>query len=468
MPPPSLTQWEPVGLAVPAPFLRADGAEALSSLARLIASGAVSSRTDLAKRTGLARSTIGAHLDRLQDSGLIREAGIAEPSGRGRPAQRLELAPDAGFVLVADLGVHSARLAVADLGQRLLAQETLPVQLSRGPEDILDLVEQRWRDLLSVAQCPPDRVRTIAVGLPGPVDRSTGTPVRPPLMPGWDAYPVGQKLRERFNCHVLVNNDASLMALGEARALPPSQYPLVFIKVSTGIGCGIIGASGELHDGADGAAGDIGHIRVPDSDHVVCRCGNVGCLESVASASAMIRALQDPLPDFSIPPGDFTDEELQKLVNNIRQGDAQTIRLLREAATVLGRLVASMVNVINPARIVLGGAIDVASDDLLAGVRSGVYNRAMPLATRNLTIAHSVLGPVAGVVGGAVSAIEHVLSPEGLITLTTPTSPHDSPGRQPRPTSANGGRRAQPGFRQPSVRSSSSKPRPSRVDQSEP
>ena len=437
MPPPSLTQWEPVGLTVPAPFLRADGAETMSSLARLIASGAVSSRTDLAKRTGLARSTIGAHLDRLQDSGLIRDAGIAEPSGRGRPAGRLALAPDSGSVLVADLGVHSARLAVAGLGQRLLAQETLPVQLSRGPEDILDLVEQRWRDLLSVAQCPPDRVRTIAVGLPGPVDRSTGTPVRPPLMPGWDAFPVGQVLRERFNCHVLVNNDANLMALGEARALPPSQYPLVFIKVSTGIGCGIIGASGELHHGAEGAAGDIGHIRVPDSDHVVCRCGNVGCLEAVASASAMIRALHDPNPDFSIPPGDFTDKELDELVKQIRQGDAQTNRLLREAAIVLGRLVASMVNVINPARIVLGGAIAAASDDLLAGVRSGVYNRAMPLATRNLTLAHSVLGPVAGVVGGAVSAIEHVLSPEGLTALTTDSAPQGPPSRQPRPRAHN-------------------------------
>ena len=121
MPPPSLTQWEPVGLAVPAPFLRADGAEAMSSLARLIASGAVSSRTDLAKRTGLARSTIGVHLDRLQAAGVIREAGIAEPTGRGRPAHRLELAPESGVVLVADLGVHGARLAVADLGQRLLA-----------------------------------------------------------------------------------------------------------------------------------------------------------------------------------------------------------------------------------------------------------------------------------------------------------------------------------------------------------
>ena len=430
MPPPGLTQWTPVGLTVPAPFLRADGAEAMSSIARLIASGAVTSRTDLAKRTGLARSTIGAHLDRLQASGLIREAGIADRSGRGRPAQRLELAPDSGLVLVADLGVHGARLAVTDFGQQLLAQETPSVRLSKGPEDTLALVEERWRDLLSVAERSPDQVRTIAVGLPGPVDRSTGTPVRPPLMPGWDAFPVGQVLRDRFSCDVLVNNDANLMALGEARALTPSQYPLVFIKVSTGIGCGIIGASGELHDGADGAAGDIGHIRVPDSDHVVCRCGNVGCLEAVASASAMIRALQDPTPDFSLPPGDFTDEELHALVKQIQQGDAQTIRLLREAAIVLGRLVASVVNVINPARIVLGGAIAAASDDLLAGVRSGVYNRAMPLATRNLTLAHSVLGPVAGVVGGAVSAIEHVLSPEGLISLTTPTSPHGSPNRQ--------------------------------------
>jgi predicted NBD/HSP70 family sugar kinase len=361
----------------------------------------------------------------------------------------LELAPDSGVVLVADLGVHGARLAVADLGQRLLAHETLSVQLSNGPENILAVVEERWRDLLSAAGCVPDRVRTIAVGLPGPVDRSTGTPVRPPLMPGWDAFPVGQELRERFNCDVLVNNDANLMALGEARALPPSQYPLVFIKVSTGIGCGIIGASGELHDGADGAAGDIGHIRVPNSDHVLCRCGNLGCLEAVASASAMIRALQDPTPDLSIPPGDFTDVELDALVKNIRQGDSQTIRLLREAAAVLGRHVASIVNVINPSRIVLGGAIAAASDDLLAGVRSGVYNRAMPLATRNLTLAHSVLGPVAGVVGGAVSAIEHVLSPEGLThALMTGSTPHGSTSRHPRATAHNlSDRKLQPGAR---------------------
>lgn len=414
MPPPTLTQWSPVRLAVPPPFLRADGADAMSSLARLVASGEVSSRTELAKRTGLARSTIGTHLDRLQASGLIRDTGVAEPSGRGRPAQQLELAPESGFVLVADLGVHAARLAVADLGQRLVAQETLPVQLASGPEEILSLMEERWRHLLSESGCSPTRVRTVTIGLPGPVDHSTGTPVRPPLMPGWDGYPVGQLLGERFGCHALVNNDANLMALGEARALPATQYPLVFIKISTGIGCGIISASGELHYGADGAAGDIGHIRVPDSDHVACRCGNVGCLEAVTSAAAMIRALHDPTADLSIPPGDFTDQELHSLVAQIRQGDSQTIRLLRESSAVLGRLVASMVNVINPARIVLGGAIAAASDDLLAGVRSGVYNRAMPLATRNLTLAHSVLGPVAGVVGGVVSAIEHVLSPEGF------------------------------------------------------
>ena len=130
--------------------------------------------------------------------------------------------------------------------------------------------------------------------------------------------------------------------------------------------------------------------------------------------------------------------ELDSLVKHIRQGDLQTIRLLREAATVLGRLVASMVNVINPARIVLGGAIAAASDDLLAGVRSGVYNRAMPLATRNLTLAHSVLGPVAGVVGGAVSAIEHVLSPEGLThALTTGSTPPGSTSQHPQPTADN-------------------------------
>ena len=414
---PALSQWAPVRLTVPAPFLRADGAEVMSSLARLIASGAVQSRTELANRTGLARSTIGVHLDRLQDAGLIREAGLTAATGRGRPARRLGLSPEAGLVLVGDLSVHTARVVVADLTQRLLAQQTLPIRIADGPEVVLAGLEQAWRHLLLEIDADPSRVRTVAVGLPGPVDHSTGTPVRPPLMPGWDGYPVGRVLGERFGCPAIVDNDVNMMALGEARALPMTQYPLVFIKVSTGIGSGIISASGELHYGADGAAGDIGHIRVPDSDHIACRCGNRGCLEAVASASSMIRALRDPDTDLATPPGEFTTAELQALVARIAQGDAETTRLVKDAATVLGRLVASLVNVINPARIVLGGALAAASDDMLAGVRSGVYSRALPLATRNLTLSYSVLGPVSGVVGGVVSAIEHVLSPDGLAVL---------------------------------------------------
>lgn len=412
--PPTLSQWPPVRLTVPAPFLRTDGAEAMSSLARLIASGAVQSRTELANRTGLARSTIGVHLDRLEAAGLIHEAGLAAASGRGRPPRRLRLSPEAGLVLVGDFGVHTARVVVADLTQRLLAQQTYPIRIADGPDDVLAGLEQAWRHLLLEIDGDPDRVRTVALGLPGPVDHSTGTPVRPPLMPGWDGYPVGQVLGERFGCPALVDNDVNMMALGEARALPMTQYPMVFIKVSTGIGSGIISAAGDLHYGADGAAGDIGHIQVPDSDHVACRCGNRGCLEAVASASSMIRALRDPDADLGTPPGEFTTAELQALVARIAQGDPETTRLVRDAATVLGQLVASLVNVLNPARIVLGGALAAASDDMLAGVRSGVYSRALPLATRNLTLSYTVLGPVSGVVGGVVSAIEHVLSPDGL------------------------------------------------------
>ena len=233
--PPSLTQWEPVGLAVPAPFLRADGAEAMSS-APLASSQVVRSAVEPTSPDGQAwpdrQSAPTSIASRPRESSARRESPSRVDGADPRIAWS---GAGLGFVLVAGLGVHGARLAVADLGQRLLAQETFSVQLS-GPKGTLALIAERWRDMLSAVPCPPDRVRTIAVGLPGPVDRSTGTPVRPPLMPGWDAFPVGQVLRDRFGCHVLVNNDANLMALGEARALPPSQYPLVFIKVSTGSG----------------------------------------------------------------------------------------------------------------------------------------------------------------------------------------------------------------------------------------
>ncbi|KAA5838147.1 ROK family transcriptional regulator [Saccharopolyspora hirsuta] len=397
--------WEPVRLAVPRTSGRADDSLVHSSLARLIASGAAESRGELVRATGLSRSTVHSHLDALITAGVVVERGPVGSGGRGRPAHRLAIAPRAGVVLAADVGVHSTRLAVADLGQDVLAEREVELEIAVGPERSLDVLTDHLRKLLVDAGMPPEKVKALVMGLPGPVDSRMGMPVRPPIMPGWDGFPVGDAMAARFACTAAVDNDVNLMALGEARALPAEESPLLFLKVGTGIGGGVVSAGGELHRGSDGAAGDIGHIRVPGADDVVCQCGNVGCVEAVASADAVLRALRTE---------DGGPRNVEDLAQLLRDGDATAVRQVRTAAATIGEVVAMLVHFYNPKRIVLGGLITATGDDLLAGIRSVVYRRALPLATRHLSLANSTLGRSAGLAGAVVAGIENVLSADGI------------------------------------------------------
>lgn len=419
--------WQPVRLTVPRTSGRAEGRLVYSSLARLVASGAADNRGELVRATGLARSTVSTHLEPLLAAGVLTEAGaeMARNQGRGRPAHRLALSPDAGIVAVADVGAHSTRLALADLGQRVLAEREVALDVSIGPDAALaELAEQLWSLLGTVAAHA--RPSALVMGLPGPVDSAAGVPVRPPIMPGWDGYAVGAWLTERFGCPALVDNDVNLMALGEARALPTDQAPMLFLKIGTGIGGGIIDAAGQLHSGADGAACDIGHIRVPDADAVVCQCGNVGCVEAVASAGAILRRLSESAGPLSAGPPSggpslvgvgTSARSTVALGQLLRDGDPEAVRLVRAAAATIGEVVAMLVHFYNPSRVALGGLVTVASGDMLAGIRSVVYQRALPLATRHLTLATSVLGRHAGLAGGVVAAVELVLSPDGIEQL---------------------------------------------------
>ena len=228
-------------------------------------------------------------------------------------------------------------------------------------------------------------------------------------MPGWDGFQVSEYLQSRLKTPVLVDNDVNLMALGEARTRPAHQSPLLFAKVSTGIGCGIITSDGMLHRGADGSAGDIGHIRVPGRDDVICRCGNIGCVEAVASTNAVLANLQ-ALPEAGA-------KNVDDLVRLVRSGDHQAVRLIRAAAAEIGEVIAMLVHMYNPAAIVLGGRMARISDDLLAGVRAVVYRRALPLATRSLLIENTALNQYAGAIGGAVLGIERALSSKGIASI---------------------------------------------------
>ncbi|HKR41031.1 MAG TPA: ROK family transcriptional regulator, partial [Paraburkholderia sp.] len=391
----NMLPWLHLGLH-PASSTQVHHAQHLSSyLARLIASGQATSRSELARVTGLARSTVSQHLMPLLRMRLISEQE-ATGFARGRPPSVLSLNPQAGVILIADIGAAHGRLGIADFGQHFLLERSIVTEVARGPEPVLADLQREFASLLAQLAIPRESVRLIVIGLPAPIDFATGAPIRPPIMPGWDHYPVPASFKEFFAGEVLVDNDVNLMALGEARCRSPSQCPLLYVKVSTGIGCGIITHDGLLHRGADGAAGDIGHVRMPAHEEL-CRCGNLGCIEAFASFGSLVRKLGL----------DGGADSVQGLDAAKR---AELATLVHSASSDLGELIAMLVHFFNPRVVALGGSMTQFGAEMLASVRAVVYRRALPLATRALSVELSVLNKRAGLVGGVVLGVEHILS----------------------------------------------------------
>jgi predicted NBD/HSP70 family sugar kinase len=372
---------------------------------RLIRDGRAVTRTDVMDMTGLSRSTVMQRLGVLLSAGLLVEQPEAGRSSGGRRPAALSFNERVGVVLAADLGARHGRLAVCDLGGAAVAECEESLTIADGPGVVLDWVARAFEALLAEAGRDAADVLATAIGVPGPVE--AGRPANPPIMPGWDGYPVAEWLAERFGAPALLERDVNAMALGEHRSHWRDLSHMVFVKVATGIGAGII-SGGELLRGNHGRAGDIGHIRAIRQSDVMCTCGNRGCVAVLATGSAMIRQLREAGVEVA------TAAEVVELV---RAGDAVAMHQVREAGRVLGAALAAVVSVVAPSVIVVGGQMAEASEPLLAGIRESVYQRASALATRELRILTSRLGPRAGVVGVTTLALEHVLEPANVDAL---------------------------------------------------
>jgi predicted NBD/HSP70 family sugar kinase len=370
-------------------------------LLRLIVAGKAKTRAELALITGLARSTVSQRVDALVQRGWLVEAGEAPSTGGRRPTV-LAFNRDGGIILVADVGATHSRIAVADLAGTPLAESRGDMNVASGPHKVLEWVYDRFQALLAEVGRADSDVRGIGMGVPTPVEFATGRPVHPPIMPGWDNFGIPEWFSERLDVPVLVDNDVNIMAVGEHWSNWADQESLLFIKIGTGIGCGLI-AGWRIHRGAQGAAGDIGHVRVAGYEEILCECGNHGCLESVASG----RALARQLTALGTEARDGRD-----VVSLVKSGNRDALRLVRDAGRIIGRVLAAAVNLLNPAIIVIGGDVAEADQHLLAGIREAVYGRSTPLATRALKIEKSVLGDRAGMVGGAIMISERLISPE--------------------------------------------------------
>lgn len=377
-------------------------------LFQLFRDGAPRTRASLVSETGQSRSTVAARIDALSAAGLLAPAGEATSTG-GRPPSTFAFSPANRIVLGVDLGATHARLAVTDLAANALASMQAPLAITDHPEHVLSWVAETGTQLVAKAGRSLDELAGIGIGLPGPVDHTDGRPVNPPIMPGWDGTDVPGILHQLLGAPVVVDNDVNVMALGEHRTVCPDVQNLLFVKVATGIGAGVVMDS-ELRRGAQGAAGDIGHIAVPGAAETPCRCGNTGCLEAVAGGGAIADVLRR---------GGARIDTTQDIVDLVRAGDIAAGQAVRQAGRDIGAVLAATVSMLNPSRIIVGGMLSGAGEHLIAGIREVVYQRSLPLATQHLRITTSRAGAQAGVVGAATLVTDRFLAPHSIDALIT-------------------------------------------------
>ena len=356
----------------------------------LVRRGRASTRQQLAQMTGMGRNTISSLLNTAVSLGLVAPNGSG-PSTGGRAPATWRFRQEDGLVLVA--GVHSStlRLAVTDLGGAPVECRTLPWSITRGPAPTLAEAAARLRDMVG----PLDRpVWAAGASLPGPIDQESGRPTAPPIMPGWDGFDVVAVMEEALGVPAVTSNDVNTMLLGHAVTLQDQAHrrprDILYLQVGTGIGAGLM-SNGLLHRGADGAAGDIGHVRVTGNDAVVCRCGRTGCLEAVAGGWAVMRDARRAGAEGTSP---FLRERLagsddltiDDVVAGVAAGDTECVTLMVRSATAVGDALAMIVSFFNPGRVVLAGPMPQGCPLFLQVARRIVDERALALATHDLEL----------------------------------------------------------------------------------
>lgn len=381
-------------------------------LLRLLRDEGPRSRAQLGDAVDLSKSKLADELDRLTRLGLVEAGGLAASRG-GRRSSIVQIASDLRFVGI-DIGATSVDVAVTNGELAILGHLTEPVDVREGPQRVLSAASALVGKLRQEGLAP--EIHGAGVGVPGPVSFRDGAPFAPPIMPGWNKYPVRDTLSQELGCPVLVDNDVNIMALGEHHAgLAKSVDDFLFVKIGTGIGCGIF-VEGRVYRGMTGSAGDIGHISVEEQGPT-CVCGNIGCLEAFFSGSALARdALQaartDRSPFLAQRLADAGSLTAIDVADAAAAGDAVAVAMVRDGGRRVGHVLAGLVSFFNPALIVIGGGVAEVGHALLAEIRGVVYRRSLPLATGNLPIVVSELGDEAGVTGAAYMISDSVFHVE--------------------------------------------------------
>jgi predicted NBD/HSP70 family sugar kinase len=350
------------------------------------------SRADIARATGLARSTVSTLVGELVAKGLLveqEEARGATPSQTGRPPALLSLDPGAGSVLGIRFDHGYVRVAIADLSLTIMAAAERGLDIDHDGAAGLDAAADLIEDVLVRTEVDRERVLGVGVGLPGPIhSRSIGSTV----LPGWMGIDVQVELEQRLCMPVHLENDANLGGLAESvLGAGRGASEMLYVMLSSGIGAALI-LGGRLYRGSGGTAGEIGHVLVDESGPM-CRCGNRGCLETLAGSGALVDLLRRSHGE---------DLTVELMIANAESGDPGCQRVLADAGQTVGATVAALCNQLNPERVVVGGQLASAGELLLEPLRHAVQRHALPAAVEHLQVVGGELGHRAELLGACV------------------------------------------------------------------
>jgi glucokinase-like ROK family protein len=391
--------------ATPVPNVKNINKHTILDLIRFTPGGI--SRVEIAHLLDLSRAAVTAIVNDLLATGIIREAE-RRTVRNGRPPVVLEVNPARGYVIGIDFGATHLNLLLADISARILEEIEIDIDIQDGPEKCLAEANSCVRELLTRTHLELKDILTIGIGVPGPIVSEAGMVVAPPIMPGWDGYPIRDTLQKLWGCPVSVNNDAELGVLGEwAAGAGRGERNLVYIKVGTGIGAGLL-MDGQIYRGATGSAGEIGHLTI-DENGPVCACGNQGCLEAVAGGRAIAlqarQAVQQgqrtQLASF-LPVDNITARDVAAAA---RRGDLLSQQILSTAGLHIGLAIAGLVNMFNPGMVIIGGGVAQTGDLLLEPMRQTVQRRSLPAAARVVRITTAILGRRSSSMGAVIQAL---------------------------------------------------------------
>lgn len=374
------------------------------------------SRTGLSEVLETSRASVTSIVGSLLEADVLVEVGQGKSEG-GRPPMLLDVNSALGYIAGVDIGATSVDLALADFKGQVLERYAEPADVRDDPVQMLSRINRLLDAMLERRGSTPADLVGVGIGVPGPVQFSSGVLIAPPLMPMWEGYPIKKFISKHFpNARPVVDNDVNIMAIGEQHAgAGVGLKDFLFIKIGTGIGCGIV-TGGSVYRGSDGCAGDIGHICV-DYNGPICHCGNPGCLEYMAAGPAIANKGRQAAESGQ---SDFLAQRLEENHGRLTArdvgdaaaaGDRTAIEIIRQSGRMIGGVLAGLVNFYNPQAVFIGGGVSNIGHQLLSTIRQATLRRATALSTRTLRIDYSRLGEDAGVKGAIWLAMEHVFAP---------------------------------------------------------